>query len=639
MMPVVMQRKSSRMRNLIIVTLVFFLSMGIATQVFAWRFSYQAVLGAHMQHVYLPWSILLWADTWWTQFPTRFIEAGSAGVLVASFLLIILLFSGAIERNSAQGNNYLHGSARWARKDDLVRAGLLGEKGVYVGGWEDPKTGKQYYLRHNGSEHILCIAPTRSGKGICLVVPTLLSWGQSCVVTDLKGELWALTSGWRKEHGRNSVLRFEPAAESGSICWNPMEEIRLGTAYEIGDAQNLATMLMDPDGKGLEGPDAHWKKTAQALLVGCILHLLYKKKNGDADTASLAAIDAMLSDPNRPADELWKEMQTYKHRDGKPHPVVAQSATDMVDRAEEERTGVLSTAKTELSLYRDPIVGGNTNTSGFKIKDLMNRTRPVSLYIVTQPVDKVRLKPLVRILVNMICRLLAERMNQVETPITHYTVVQKVCRLLRGKSIRPTGGGRRAQGEYAHKLLMMLDEFPALGKLEIVQESLAFLAGYGIRFYLICQDTPQLRSETSGYGKDEAISSNCHIQNAFQPNKLETAQYLSKLTGQTTITKDQVTVSGKRLGTMLGNVSCTLQEVSRPLMTEDECLRMTPPKKDGDLLVEGGDMLVFISGFPAIHGKQIPYFIDPVFQARSSVKPPHRSDDIEENPPAPRKAA
>ena len=151
--------------------------------------------------------------------------------------------------------------------------------------------------------------------------------------------------------------------------------------------------------------------------------------------------------------------------------------------------------------------------------------------------------------------------------------------------------------------------------------------------------TPQLRSETSGYGKDEAISSNCHIQNAFQPNKLETAQYLSKLTGQTTITKDQVTVSGKRLGTMLGNVSCTLQEVSRPLMTEDECLRMTPPKKDGDLLVEGGDMLVFISGFPAIHGKQIPYFIDPVFQARSSVKPPHRSDDIEENPPAPRKAA
>ena len=74
-------------------------------------------------------------------------------------------------------------------------------------------------------------------------------------------------------------------------------------------------------------------------------------------------------------------------------------------------------------------------------------------------------------------------------------------------------------------------------------------------------------------------------------------------------------------------------------MTEDECLLMTPPKKDGDMLVEGGDMLVFIAGFPAIHGKQIPYFIDSVFQARSSVKPPFLSDDIEENPPAPRKGA
>ena len=125
MMPVVMQRKSSRMRNLILVVLVFLLGMGTATQLFAWRFSFQATLGVHMHHVYLPWSILMWADAWWTQFPTMFIEAGSAGVFVASLLFIALFFSGAIERNSVQGNKYLHGSARWARKDDLVRAGLV----------------------------------------------------------------------------------------------------------------------------------------------------------------------------------------------------------------------------------------------------------------------------------------------------------------------------------------------------------------------------------------------------------------------------------------------------------------------------------------------------------------------------------
>ena len=117
--------------------------------------------------------------------------------------------------------------------------------------WLD-KRGKQHYLRHNGPEHVLCYAPTRSGKGVGLVVPTLLSWGESAVVTDLKGELWALTAGWRQQHAKNRVLRFEPAAANGSVCWNPLDEIRLGTEHEVADVQNLATLIVDPDGKGLE---------------------------------------------------------------------------------------------------------------------------------------------------------------------------------------------------------------------------------------------------------------------------------------------------------------------------------------------------------------------------------------------------
>lgn len=184
-------------------------------------------------------------------------------------LLLILPF---IRRN--HNSEVLHGSARWADKEDIQKAGMFAEEGVYIGGWEDER-GRQHYLRHNGSEHILCIAPTRSGKGICLVIPTLLSWRQSAVITDLKGELWALTSGWRKKHAENTVLLFEPASNI-SVGWNPLDEIRLETEYELGDTQNLATMIVDPDGQGLKD---HWQKTAQALLVGCILHLLYKRKN------------------------------------------------------------------------------------------------------------------------------------------------------------------------------------------------------------------------------------------------------------------------------------------------------------------------------------------------------------------------
>lgn len=180
---------------------------------------------------------------------------------------------------------------------------------------------------------------------------------------------------------------------------------------------------------------------------------------------------------------------------------------------------------------------------------------------------------------------------------------------------------------------MMLDEFPSLGKLGIIQESLAFLAGFGIRFYLICQDTNQLKGDEYGYGREEAISSNCHIQNAFQPNREETAEYLSKLTGTTTIVKEQITISGNRFSATLGQTSRVLQEVSRPLMTPDECMRMPPPVKDGDIMLTGGNMLIYVAGFPAIFGQQLLYFQDPVFCERSRVDPPLVSDVLIEPPP------
>lgn len=573
-------------------------SLAVSTQTMAWAISYT---GPNLFGLYPPWKIIQWGIELFPTMPSVVLGSASAGLVGASVALLLAMpFVGR-----DQSTSVLHGSARWASKADIKKAGMFAEEGVYIGGWEDAR-GRQYYLRHNGSEHILCIAPTRSGKGICLVIPTLLSWKQSAVITDLKGELWALTSGWRKSHAGNKVLLFEPASQTGSVGWNPLDEIRLGQEYEIGDTQNLATMIVDPDGQGLKD---HWQKTSQALLVGCILHLLYKRKQDPSVDASLPGVDAMLADPERPTAELWQEMITYPHlEEHGVHPAVAKSAQDMIDRPEEEAGSVLSTAKSYLALFRDPIVAANVRFSGFHIKDLVNHETPVSLYIVTQPDDKVRLRPLVRILINMICRVLAGKM-----------VFEKA-----------KTGGRRAKSTNKHKLLMMLDEFPSLGKLEIVQESLAFLAGYGIRFYIICQDLTQLRSETIGYGKDEAISSNCHIQNAFQPNKLETAEYLSKLTGTTTVIHEQQTLSGGRMNILLGNVSKVEQEVSRPLMTPDECMRMPPPEKRGELMVKGGNMLVYAAGFPAVFGRQMPYFLDPVFIARSEVDPPAVSDVLHE---------
>ena len=384
----------------------------VATQYFAAACHYPPMLGPNLNHLYVPWLILSWYHQWGHQLPQLFFAAGSLGSLVAAGGLIATTVVHMIGIHSATAHESLHGSARWANKKDIQAAGLLGhEAGVYVGAWADKK-GTLHYLRHDGPEHILTYAPTRSGKGVGLVVPTLLSWPHSAVITDLKGELWALTAGWRQQHAKNKVIRFEPATLRGSATWNPLDEIRLGTDYEVGDVQNLATLIVDPEGKGL---DSHWQKTAQALLVGVILHVLYKAKNDDT-SATLPQVDATLSDPQRDTTEIWREMTQYGHINGENHPVVGAAGRDMMDRPEEEAGSVLSTAKSYLALYRDPVVARNVSTSQFRIKDLMNHDHPVSLYIVTQPNDKGRLRPLVRVLLNMIVRLLADKMEFERVP-------------------------------------------------------------------------------------------------------------------------------------------------------------------------------------------------------------------------------
>ncbi|MET1116961.1 MAG: type IV secretory system conjugative DNA transfer family protein [Comamonas sp.] len=601
-----------------------------ATQFLAHDLQYHPALGAHWRQFYAPWSGVLWAAQWYGHYPDVFLRAASVGTTLAGSALLVLAVVRMLQAHSERPNAYLHGSARWANAHDIRRAGLLARprswaerlrgqpgarsEGVYVGAWADAR-GAIHYLRHSGPEHVLTYAPTRSGKGVGLVVPTLLSWPHSCVVTDLKGELWAMTAGWRQKHAHNKVIRFEPAAPDAGLCWNPLDEIRIATEYEVGDVQNLATLIVDPDGKGLE---SHWQKTSQALLVGVILHALYKARAG-GEAATLPAVDAMLADPTRDTRALWHEMSSFPHCAGQPHPAVASAARDMLDRPDEEGGSVLSTAKSYLALYRDPVVARNVSQSQFRIKDLMHHASPVSLYIVTQPNDKARLRPLVRVMVNMIVRLLADKMEFERVPVA------APARWWRPG--RAPATVVRARQAYRHRLLGLLDEFPSLGRLEILQESLAFVASYGIKFYLICQDINQLKSKEAGYGPDETITSNCHIQNAYPPNRIETAEHLSKLTGQTTVAKAQITTSGRRTSAILGQVSRTTQETQRPLLTPDECLRMPGPKKDAQgQITEAGDMVVYVAGFPAIYGRQPLYFQDPTFVARAAVPEPAASD-------------
>lgn len=611
--------QAGRVRPLPIVMALAIVLIGfiVATQHVASALEYQSALGEPLLtfgsvQLYPPFGWI----TWFMQFrqldhpvldaafgtAARFVAAGFA--IAAVVAILGRYFS---TRDLQEETPSLHGTAHWMTREKVLGSGLVNAgRGVYVGAWKDGRKNEVHYLRHDGPEHVMALAPTRSGKGVGLVLPTLLGgWPHSVVVHDMKGEAWAITSGWRQREGGNYVLRFDPADPSGSaVRFNPLEEVRVGTEKEVGDVQNLVTMIVDPDGKGLND---HWAKTGHALLVGAVLHVLYAERN-----RTLCGVAEFLSDPSRPFEEALNAMLETEHdtdgrngwytSDGQPtrvHPVVASSARDMLNKADNERSGVLSTAMSFLTLYRDPIVANNTRASEFRISDLMNAERPVSLYLVVRPSDKDRLKPLIRLMMNQIVRGLTEHMEF---------------------------EGGRSVANYKHRLLLLIDEFPALGKLEIFEEALAFVGGYGIKCYLIIQDKSQLEKH---YGKEESITSNCHIRIAYAPNKIETAEMLSKLVGTTTIVKQSTSYSGGRNKSAMNNISTQVQEVSRPLLTPDEIMRLRAPTKDAaGNITDAGDMLIFQAGTEPIYGTQILYFLDPTFAQRSKIAPPAMSDRV-----------
>ena len=387
------------------------------------------------------------------------------------------------------------------------------------------------------------------------------------------------------------MLRFDPGAAQGSVGFNPLEEIRLGSIHEVGDAQNLVTIIVDPDGKGLVD---HWAKTAHAFLVGVVLHVLYEAQAAGR-TGALPDVALALSDPARPVDDLYQEMLANAWAGGALHPIIAAAARDMTNRPEEECGSVLSTAMSFLSLYRDPLVAKNVARSDFKVMDLMNYRKPVSLYLVVRAEDKDRMKPLMRLIINQIVRVLMR---------------PEIREDASGKPLPP----------HRHRLLLMLDEFPSYGKLEVFQEALAYIAGYGIKAYLIMQDVAQL---WGAYGQNESITSNCNVRVAYAPNKVETAEWLSRMLGTMTVVKEDITTSGSRFGFMMSSVSRTFHEVSRPLATPDEIMRLKSPAKDAnDVIVEPGDMLVFVAGHAPIYGTQSLYFRDPVFSERAKLPRP-----------------
>lgn len=538
-----------------------------ATQYVAWSLGFQPQLGPAWFQL---WGVPIYYPPtffWWWYFydayaPNTFMIGG---VIAASggFIAIAIAIVMSVYRAREAEDIETYGSARWAKPSEVRAAGLLDADGVVLGKLNDD------YLRHDGPEHVLCFAPTRSGKGVGLVIPSLLTWPGSAIVHDIKGENWTLTSGFRARHGR--VLLFDPT-NSGSSAYNPLLEVRRGE-WEVRDVQNIADILVDPEGS-LEKRN-HWEKTSHALLVGAILHVLYAEKD-----KTLAGVAAFLSDPRRTIEATLDAMMKTAHLgEAGPHPVVASAARELLNKSDNERSGVLSTAMSFLGLYRDPVVAQVTRRCDWRIADIVGGRAPVTLYLVVPPSDINRTKPLIRLILNQIGRRLTED--------------------LRSKGDR-------------HRLLLMLDEFPALGRLDFFEGSLAFMAGYGLKGFLIAQSLNQIEK---AYGPNNSILDNCHVRVSFATNDERTAKRVSDALGTATEMRAMKNYAGHRLAPWLGHIMVSRSETARPLLTPGEVMQLPP-----------ADEIVMVAGIPPIRAKKARYFEDPRLQERI-VEPPKPSHD------------
>lgn len=691
---------------------VFFIA-GIwgATEYVAYQCDFDPLLGSNILGIYWPFKYFEWCDLY-----TKYIP----DILSSAKMIMLLLWGLGIGILVLYKKYHVpvdtsHGSAHWATQKEISKLGLEKGEGVILG--VNPNNNK--LLQDDGDTHICVVAPTRSGKGVGIIVPTLLTWKHSVFVTDVKGENWNLTAGFRKNVLKQKVLKFDPLSDDGSSAhWNPLTEINFRTSKEYSDVQNIVSILSDTgDEKGGGGGNDYFKQAGINLLQGVVLHLMYEAYREKKPLPTLTDCSNFLSSPERSIEEQLQYMKIYPHmsvkeflqptnifeeiygdyisnymvfqdliagmpqyssEDGEEpeekcpeitclndlkefvrthlpedmledetvpmadlneeevaagkyidiksepwclllsHPRIASKATEVLNKADKEQSGVISMAKTCLSVYENPNIAKNLAYSDFKIKDLLTLEYEVSLYLVIPPSELEVLKNLVRLFIEFILRTLVVRMEaekREESPefskweelIAYFEDMKNSLE----KNIKEKFTKNKSKKNVPKKkqrLLLMCDEFPQFGTLTSLETALAVMAGYGLRACLIAQDVNQLAKR---YTERNSITSNCLINVFYTPNQETnnaTAKMISETLGNKTIQTQSRTKSKE--------TSTSTQSTGRSLMTADEVSHMSKDKA-----------LILAAGTFAIMANKLHYFKHKYFTKRL-MDPPILSDVI-----------
>lgn len=522
----------------------------------------EPLIGEGARAIYPPWAVLSWSLQWSDIYPKPF---AAAHLIILFGLLIAVAIAAVAARRGLDVKPF--GKDAWASFTDLKAASLFAESGSVLGKFDGE------IVAFDGPEHQLLIGASRSGKGRGHIVPTILATPHSMLVLDVKGELadgdprhgFPGTAGFRETLG--PVAHFAPT-EPDSIRINLMFEVPKGE-NEVRAVQNLTSVLFGAH-EGQRAPD-FWHRRGAGWMSSTILHTLYMEP---LERKTLAVVREKLRNLTQTAEEMRRTLHRRNPVTGQPevHPEVLHAAESILSAEERMRSGVQATAESMLELWADPLVAANTATSDFRLSDLMCGERPMTLYLQPPASDVQRVMPLLRAMVDLTGRTLMQDQTEAD--------------------------GRPKR----HRLVMLLDEFPMLGRLEFFETMMGAMAGYGIRTSLVCQSPNHI---TRAYGRENVIIDNCHIVTSFAATDGDSAKRIAEMAGEVWEVRESET--HKRPRPLFGwhSGSTTQREERRPLLLPAD-VRSLP--RD--------EQLIFVSGVKPIRAKKLKFDEERVFRDR-----------------------
>ena len=464
----------------------------------------------------------------------------------------------------AKQNRPLHGAARIANTAEIRKAGLLDPKGgldktILVG----KKNGR--YLTYGGYQFVILAAPTRSGKGVGIVVPNCLNYSDSLVVLDIKGENFDITSGFRAKHGQKVYL-FAPFDEAGvTHRYNPLEYISDDPAQRLGDIDAIGTALYS----GGNQNDKFWSENAKDLFRGLCLFVLERKDL----PKTFGEILRQASGKGKPLKEyIFEELKKAQDTG---HPF-SNACIDCLNRvlsnSENTLAGIVATFGTPLLIFQNPRVDLATSANDFDLREV--RRERMSIYFKMPPNKLKEGSVLVNLFFDQLLNL-----NTRVLPSQDKTL--------------------------KHQCLVLLDEMTSIGKVAMIAQAVSYMAGYNMRLLTIIQNKSQLEDV---YGKAGALTllSNHALMVMYAPSPTvqSDAQEYSEMLGYETVKSRSRTSS-------MQSSSTSTSDQRRALMLPQEIRELGQTRE-----------IVSLENCKPILCDKIRYYEDPDFTCRAHLPPP-----------------